>query len=120
MWLLGFELQTFRRAVGCSYPLSHLTSPDIFFIYISNAIPNATYTSPPRPRPAPQTPPPHSLFLALTFPYTGVYGANFSFFIFKILSILCEFHIMHLNCTHLPVLPRFQIPKRKQNNKKKK
>jgi hypothetical protein len=32
MWLLGFELQTFGRAVGCSYPLSHLTSPavDIF------------------------------------------------------------------------------------------
>jgi hypothetical protein len=27
MWLLGFELQTFGRAVGCSYPLSHLTSP---------------------------------------------------------------------------------------------
>jgi hypothetical protein len=27
MWLLGFELRTFRRAVGCSYPLSHLTSP---------------------------------------------------------------------------------------------
>jgi hypothetical protein len=27
MWLLGFELLTFRRAVGCSYPLSHLTSP---------------------------------------------------------------------------------------------
>jgi hypothetical protein len=26
MWLLGFELQTFRRAVGCSYPLNHLTS----------------------------------------------------------------------------------------------
>jgi len=26
MWLLGFELRTFRRAVGCSYPLSHLTS----------------------------------------------------------------------------------------------
>jgi hypothetical protein len=25
MWLLGFELLTFRRAVGC--PLSHLTSP---------------------------------------------------------------------------------------------
>jgi hypothetical protein len=23
MWLLGFELQTFGRAVGCSYPLSH-------------------------------------------------------------------------------------------------
>jgi hypothetical protein len=27
MWLLGFELWTFRRAVGCSNPLSHLTSP---------------------------------------------------------------------------------------------
>jgi hypothetical protein len=27
MWLLGFELRTFGRAVGCSYPLSHLTSP---------------------------------------------------------------------------------------------
>jgi hypothetical protein len=27
MWLLGFELWTFGRAVGCSYPLSHLTSP---------------------------------------------------------------------------------------------
>jgi hypothetical protein len=27
MWLLGFELPTFRRAVGCSYLLSHLTSP---------------------------------------------------------------------------------------------
>jgi hypothetical protein len=27
MWLLGFELGTFGRAVGCSYPLSHLTSP---------------------------------------------------------------------------------------------
>jgi hypothetical protein len=38
MWLLGFELWTFRRAVGCSYPLSHLTSPPHFlfkdsFIY---------------------------------------------------------------------------------------
>ena len=32
MWLLGFELWTFGRAVGCSYPLSHLTSPGIFFI----------------------------------------------------------------------------------------
>jgi hypothetical protein len=29
MWLLGFELQTFGRAVGCSYPLSHLTSPSL-------------------------------------------------------------------------------------------
>jgi hypothetical protein len=27
MWLLGFELWTFGRAVGCSNPLSHLTSP---------------------------------------------------------------------------------------------
>jgi hypothetical protein len=27
MWLLGFELRTFGRAVGCSYTLSHLTSP---------------------------------------------------------------------------------------------
>jgi hypothetical protein len=26
MWLLGFELWTFGRAVRCSYPLSHLTS----------------------------------------------------------------------------------------------
>jgi hypothetical protein len=30
MWLLGFELRTFGRAVGCSYPLSHLTSPRYF------------------------------------------------------------------------------------------
>jgi hypothetical protein len=28
MWLLGFELRTFRRAVSeCPYPLSHLASP---------------------------------------------------------------------------------------------
>jgi hypothetical protein len=34
MWLLGLELETFGRAVGCSYPLSHLTSPVIpFFNY---------------------------------------------------------------------------------------
>jgi hypothetical protein len=38
MWLLGFELQTFRRAIGCSYPLSHLTSPPVclyveFFLF---------------------------------------------------------------------------------------
>ena len=32
MWLLGFELRTFGRAVGCSYPLSHLTSPLLLFI----------------------------------------------------------------------------------------
>jgi hypothetical protein len=31
MWLLGFELWTFGRAVGYSYQLSHLTSPNIFF-----------------------------------------------------------------------------------------
>jgi hypothetical protein len=31
MWLLGFELLTFGRAVGCSYPLSHLTSPMLDF-----------------------------------------------------------------------------------------
>jgi hypothetical protein len=33
MWLLGFELQTFGRAVGCSYPLSHLTRPELYFVY---------------------------------------------------------------------------------------
>jgi hypothetical protein len=33
MWLLGFELWTFRRAVGFSYPMSHLTSPlKIYFL----------------------------------------------------------------------------------------
>jgi hypothetical protein len=32
MWLLGFELLTFGRAVGCSYPLSHLTSPIYTFL----------------------------------------------------------------------------------------
>jgi hypothetical protein len=32
MWLLGFELWTFGRAVGCSYPLSHLTSPNSWFL----------------------------------------------------------------------------------------
>jgi hypothetical protein len=31
MWLLGFELWTFGRAVGCSNPLSHLTSPTLIF-----------------------------------------------------------------------------------------
>jgi hypothetical protein len=34
MWLLGFELRTFRRAVGCSYPLSHFTSPHFFLLDI--------------------------------------------------------------------------------------
>jgi hypothetical protein len=42
---------------------------DIFFIYISNAIPKAPYTL---PRSAPQ--PTHSCFLALTFPCTGAYA----------------------------------------------
>jgi hypothetical protein len=32
MWLLGFELRTFGRAVWCSYPLSHLTSPHLHFL----------------------------------------------------------------------------------------
>ena len=37
MWLLGFELRTFRRAVRCSYPLSHLTSPiQVIFILSSS------------------------------------------------------------------------------------
>jgi hypothetical protein len=31
MWLLGLELRTFGRAVGCSYPLSYLTSPIYLF-----------------------------------------------------------------------------------------
>jgi hypothetical protein len=31
MWLLGSELRTFGRAVRCSYPLSHLTSPGFYF-----------------------------------------------------------------------------------------
>jgi hypothetical protein len=35
MWLLGFELLTFGRAVGCSYPLSHLTSPVFLSFLIS-------------------------------------------------------------------------------------
>jgi hypothetical protein len=33
MWLLGFELLTFGRVVGCSYPLSHLTSPQVAYLY---------------------------------------------------------------------------------------
>jgi hypothetical protein len=41
---------------------------DIFFIYISNAIPKVPYTL---PCPAPQ--PSHSCFLALAFPCTGAY-----------------------------------------------
>jgi hypothetical protein len=37
MWLLGFELRTFGRAVGSSYLLSHLTSPDpLFYSFLSS------------------------------------------------------------------------------------
>jgi hypothetical protein len=50
---------------------------DIFFIYISNAIPKAPYTL---SRPAPK--PLHSCFLALTFPCTGAYNLHKS----KVLS----------------------------------
>jgi hypothetical protein len=35
MWLLGFELWTFGRAVGCSYPLSHLSSPSSEFSFFT-------------------------------------------------------------------------------------
>jgi hypothetical protein len=38
MWLLGLELQTFGRAVGCPYPLSHLTSPRFYNIVVVNVI----------------------------------------------------------------------------------
>jgi hypothetical protein len=41
MWLLGFELWTFGRAVGCSYPLSHLTSPNIEFLGVGVDIGNS-------------------------------------------------------------------------------
>jgi hypothetical protein len=40
MWLLGFELLTFGRAVGCSYPLSHLTSPTFFLNGVSLCSPS--------------------------------------------------------------------------------
>jgi hypothetical protein len=38
MWLLGFELLTFRRAVVCSYPLSHLSSPSLLFLLSSSPL----------------------------------------------------------------------------------
>jgi hypothetical protein len=38
MWLLGFELRTFGRAVGYSYPLSHLTSPVFVFLICSSIL----------------------------------------------------------------------------------
>ena len=41
MWLLGLELRTFRRAVGCSYPLSHLTSPGVLWSCRQCAVVNA-------------------------------------------------------------------------------
>jgi hypothetical protein len=41
MWLLGFELQTSGRAVGCSYPLSHLTSPHIHSLLLPLTPPRA-------------------------------------------------------------------------------
>jgi hypothetical protein len=40
MWFLGFELWTFRRAVGCSYPLSHLTSPS--YVLLMDVVPKAS------------------------------------------------------------------------------
>ena len=46
----------------------HFFKLDIFFIYISNAIPKVPYTLPP-PCPLPI----HSYFLALEFPCTGAY-----------------------------------------------
>jgi hypothetical protein len=36
MWLLGFELRTFGRAVSeCSYPLSQLASPVFIFVNLT-------------------------------------------------------------------------------------
>jgi hypothetical protein len=47
MWLLGFELLTFGRAVGCSYPLSHLPSPKntILFLNLCLYVSLLVYTS---------------------------------------------------------------------------
>jgi hypothetical protein len=43
MWLLGLEHWTFGRAVGYSYPLSHLTSPPALLLssisFLSWALP---------------------------------------------------------------------------------
>ena len=44
MWLLGFELRTFGRTVGCSYPLSHLTSPNKFLLIACSATSLASYS----------------------------------------------------------------------------
>jgi hypothetical protein len=40
MWLLGFELLTFGRAVGCSYLLSHLTSPSLVLFDAQDSLPS--------------------------------------------------------------------------------
>jgi hypothetical protein len=53
----------FMRKLKLKYFFNFLL--DIFFIYISNAIPKVSYTLPP-PRPA--SLPTHSHFLALAFP----------------------------------------------------
>jgi hypothetical protein len=45
MWLLGFELQTFGRAVGCSYLLSHLISPTIATLIKKNMSLGLAYSS---------------------------------------------------------------------------
>jgi hypothetical protein len=49
MWLLGFELLTFGRAVGCSYPLSHLTSPSMLFKQHWGLLLSKTYRTLSRP-----------------------------------------------------------------------
>jgi hypothetical protein len=38
MWLLGFELRTFRRSSQCFYLLSHLASPFHFLFFFLNFI----------------------------------------------------------------------------------
>jgi hypothetical protein len=74
MWLLGFELRTFGRAVGALNhwaisPALEIFLLAIFFIYISNAITNVPYTLLPHPLPCSPT---HPLcFLALALPLMG-------------------------------------------------
>jgi hypothetical protein len=57
------------ESVDCSMSILYFLNflLDIFFIYISNAIPKIPYTTPPRPAPLPT----HSHFLALAFPWLG-------------------------------------------------
>jgi hypothetical protein len=57
----------------CFFACFYFFLLDIFFIYISNAILKVPYTLPP-PRPAPL--PTHSCFLALAFPYWGIYNLH--------------------------------------------